>query len=608
MRGLTRAESLRQRGRFAHRGSVLMIATLISVVASATSFGLSPKASASGVALNGVGSSFAAPAIESWIRDVAGPPYNLSINYSSASSGQGRYEFTNETTDFAVSDTGYVGGTIGTTPPSFPYAFIPVTAAGVAFMYNLPGLTKTLQLSSYTACGILTGGITNWDDSLIADDNPGVTLPNLTIVPVTESDAAGTNYVLQEWCIDEQPALWAAFVNQEVTQPGGVTDGVPLSATTPYSNWPGILPNGLDEANTTSVAGNIESTVGAIGAVQTQYATDLGFGTGNPAEGVAAVKNASGDYTEPTPLDVTSALAYATQLPDGTAEFNFAGAGPNVYNPSTYSYLLTPTTGWSATKGAVMSAFLNYALTIGQQEAPSFGYASLGLSLEQYGINIAMKDIPGAVPLTSDEQTAYSCGDLTPTEVAAGETTPACSINTNPVSLVTNAPNGPFSSGQKIEVAVDANSTLTAGAGIYIEECAAPGGMTPASPSQCDANTYQRGNPLFAASDGSIDYAGYPIYALPDVTTLGESPGGTPDCDLSAECVLYVGQNPTDFSLPHLWSQPFYVNPTPGDTGANPGNGLPETPYVLGLPLLAFGVMGGTLVVRRRRSTSLRER
>ena len=65
--------------------------------------------------------------------------------------------------------------------------------------------------------------------------------------------------------------------------------------------------------------------------------------------------------------------------------------GPHVYNPSTYSYLLTPTTGWSPSKGDTMSQFVNYVLTLGQQTAPSFGYASLGLSLEQYGVNAVQK-------------------------------------------------------------------------------------------------------------------------------------------------------------------------------------------------------------------------
>ena len=383
---------------------------------------------AAGPTLNGTGSSFAAPAVEQWRNDVQTSPYNLTLNYSSSSSGQGRYEFTNQTTDFAVSDTGYVSGTVGTQPPSFPFIFVPITAAGVAFMYNIPGLSKKLQLSSYSACAILTGGITNWNDSHIAADNPGLALPNLPIKPVTESDAAGTNYVVQEWCIDEQPALWAAFVHQEQNQSGGVTDGVPLSANAPTSNWPGILPNGLDDTNTTAVAGDIAANPGAIGDVQLQYAVDDGFTGSDPSKAVASVKNASGDYTQPTPVDVASALAYATQLPDGTHKLDFNGVGPNVYNPSTYSYLLTPTTGWQTAKGAVMSAFVNYVLTLGQAGAPKIGFATLGLSLERYGINAVTADVPGAVAPTTAENAGYACGDLTPSEVAAGQTTPTCGV------------------------------------------------------------------------------------------------------------------------------------------------------------------------------------
>jgi ABC-type phosphate transport system substrate-binding protein len=376
--------------------------------------------------INGVGSSFAAPAIESFTKDVSQAPYSLGVNYSSTNSGDGRYEFTNQTTDYAVSDIGYVGNT-DTTPPSFPFIFVPITAGGIAFMYNIPGLSKTLQLNSYTACAVLTGGITNWNDPKIAQQNPGVSLPNLKIIPVTESDSAGTNYVLEEWCIDEQPALWAAFAQAQTTQPGGPTDGVAISATSPNSNWPGIH-GGLDDQTTTAVAGDVATNAGAIGAVQMQYAVDLNFGTGDTSKGVASVQNASGDYTQPNPVDVASALAYATQQANGTHVLNFNGTGPHVYNPSTYSYLLTKTTGWNPSKGATMSAFVNYALTLGQQQAPQFGYASLGLSLERYGVNAVTQDVPGSVAVTAAEKQAYACGDLTPQEVQAGQTTPTCGV------------------------------------------------------------------------------------------------------------------------------------------------------------------------------------
>ncbi len=365
--------------------------------------------------------------MSSWVNDVSQAPYSLNVGYASSNSGMGRFEFTGQTVDYAVSDIGYVGNT-DTTPPSFPFNFIPITAGGIAFMYHIPGLNKPLQLTSYTACAILTGGIKNWDDPQLAASNPGATLPNLPVVPVTESDSAGTNYVLEEWCIDEQPALWAAFVHQQETQSGGPNDGVSLSATSPNSNWPGIQ-GGLDDSNTTAVAGDVATNAGAMGPVQVKYANDEpGFSGSNPAEGVALVQNASGQFTSPTPVDVSSALAYATQQANGTHILNFNGVGPHVYNPSTYSYLLTPTTGWSAAKGTTMSNFVNFVLTLGQQAAPSFGYASLGLSLEQYGINAVTSNVPGSVAPTAAEKAAYACGDLTPSEVAAGQTTPTCGI------------------------------------------------------------------------------------------------------------------------------------------------------------------------------------
>lgn len=398
--------------------SLVPIAVALAALCSAALVGApEPAGASSGAPISGTGSSYASPAIETWVNSVGNAPYDLSVNWSPSNSGQGRYEFTNQTVDFAVSDIGYVGNT-DTTPPSFPFIFVPIVGAGIAFTYNIPGLTQQLQLSSWTACGLLTGGIHYWDDPSVATDNPGVVLPHVRVTPVTESDSAGSNYVLEEWCIAEQPQLWAAFATAQQDQVGGPTDGVAISPTSPNSNWPGIA-GGLDDQSTVAVASDVANTSGAIGALQTKYAQDLGAN-------VALVKNASGDYTAPSPVDVTSALAYATQQANGTHQLNFNGVGPHVYDPSTYSYLLVPTRGWSPTKGNTLSKFVNYALTLGQQIAPSIGYPSLGLSLEQYGVNAVDDLVPGAVPLTADEQAAFACGDLTPAEVASGQTAPTC--------------------------------------------------------------------------------------------------------------------------------------------------------------------------------------
>jgi phosphate transport system substrate-binding protein len=129
------------------RLSAVFVAVFSVVALTVSGTPASARLAVNDAPLSGAGSSFAAPAIGSWINAVKGAPYNLSLSYTNSNSGTGRYEFTNQTVDFAVSDIGYVGST-DATPPSFPFNFIPITAGGIAFMYNIPGLTKQLQLSS----------------------------------------------------------------------------------------------------------------------------------------------------------------------------------------------------------------------------------------------------------------------------------------------------------------------------------------------------------------------------------------------------------------------------------------------------------------------------
>ena len=170
------------------------------------------------------------------------------------------------------------------------------------------------------------------------------------------------------------------------------------------------------------------------------------------------------------------------------------------------------------------------------------------------------------------------------------------------VSLVTAAPNGPFSSGQVIQVTGPANSILKLGRSLSIEECTASFSVPRPDHGQCDRRTIQP-DLLRAGPDGSFTYTGYPIYALPDAQTLHESKHHLPVCDLTHACVLIVGYDLDDRGH-RIWSAPFLVNPTPGDTGVDPGTGTPEVPYALALPVLAAAVIGGTLLIRRRRSTT----
>ena len=163
----------------------------------------------------------------------------------------------------------------------------------------------------------------------------------------------------------------------------------------------------------------------------------------------------------------------------------------------------------------------------------------------------------------------------------------------------------PFDSGQNINIVVPAN-TAFAGShlAINVVECAAPNGVVPTQSSACDGLTIQ-GSTILPNADGSFTYPGYTVYALPNSISLGEVPGG-PNCGSTSatECILYIGQNYNDFTAPHLWSQPFFVKANGNDLGLNPGDGTPEVPLAIILPLAAMGLLGAAVVIRRRRAAT----
>jgi hypothetical protein len=195
----------------------------------------------------------------------------------------------------------------------------------------------------------------------------------------------------------------------------------------------------------------------------------------------------------------------------------------------------------------------------------------------------------------------------------AGASGPTEGAVVNVIGVGNGPTHAPFASGQPVNVVVPANSLFAPTTVVDVLECSAPDGVVPTSPSACDANTIN-GPSLFSNSDGSINFqisTGqlYALFDTPD-SNIGDATG-SPACGntVATECILYIGENQNDFRQPHVWSQPFFVAPTPGDTGANPGDGssptppamTPEAPTEILLPLLAIGVMAAAVLHRRHR-------
>jgi hypothetical protein len=166
------------------------------------------------------------------------------------------------------------------------------------------------------------------------------------------------------------------------------------------------------------------------------------------------------------------------------------------------------------------------------------------------------------------------------------------------VHIVTDPPGSPVTDGDFISVQVPPNRVLRSGIPLVIEECAAPGFGRPFSFNNCDGTTRQLGR-VFAGRNGSLTYADYEIVSLPVTTSSHRSFRHGPVCDSTHACVLVV-RGSFGKSNCELWSHPFFVGPAVAD----PGNGTPEVPYVLVLPILAVTVFGGSMLLRRRRSAT----
>ncbi len=365
-----------------------------------------PAAHASAsTAITGGGSSFASLEIDQWRADTARNPYGLSVNYVSQGSSFGRQEFIGGNLDFGASDitfqpseipqlqAGRCGGR-----PADPgcFVYVPVSAGGLAFMYNLTdnsgNRVTNLQLSRTAACKIFTGAITRWNDPEIVATNPQLAGFTRDIVPVIRADGAGESFVFSQFCQAVAKPVWDAFIAERTrNDPSNV--GADFKAGLPVSNWPqnwGRSSPALYADGTANVVADAVTGKDAITYVAAGYAKVRSFP-------VASLQNAAGRFTQPDESNVTTALAYATGRGDGTFILNFTGPDPNAYFPSTYSYVLAQTTGFDRAKGAALGQFLCYAVSEGQVIAPQLRYARLSKPLVDIAIN-AISHIPGAPP------------------------------------------------------------------------------------------------------------------------------------------------------------------------------------------------------------------
>ena len=358
---------LGRRQRFAAVGAAAVATALSLAACSSSSSSSTPASSGSAAAtgsasassgaklsgtLNGSGSTFQTTFQETASSSFKSVQPNMTVNYGSGGSGKGRTDLASGVTNYAGSDSPIPAAETanfkGKTVLYFPVVIGPITLS-----YNLSGLSKPLQLSAPVIADIFQGKITSWNNSAIAADNPGVTLPSTPITIVVRSDSSGTTQNFSLFLMTATPSTWTLGSSSTI-------------------KWPATARAGNGNGG---VASAIKSTPGAIGYVDYSDAKASGLS-------FASIKNKDGNYVAPSASSASAAADGVTIAPNLTFHAVW-GTGAQAY-PITYqSWVLVYETQPNANDAAMLKAYIGYLLGPMQQMSGSLGYAPLPSSLDQ---------------------------------------------------------------------------------------------------------------------------------------------------------------------------------------------------------------------------------
>ena len=308
-----------------------------------------------GVDLTGAGATFPYPIYQKWMSDYAAKT-GIKVNYQAIGSGGGIRQLSEGTVDFAGSDAPMTDEEMAKAKGG-PVMHIPTVLGAVVLTYNVPDVTRPLNLSGDVIADIFLGKIRKWDDSRLASLNPGAKLPAREILVVHRAEASGTTYIFSDYLTAVSPA-WAS----------GPGKGKALT-------WP----VGLGAKGNDGVSGQVKQTPGTIGYVELAYANQNKLP-------VAKIKNAAGQFVAPTIESITAAAAGAVEKLPPNTDYRVSivnAPGGETYPISSFTWLLVYQRQTDATKGKKLTDFVRWALTEGEGSAAALDYAPLPTALSE---------------------------------------------------------------------------------------------------------------------------------------------------------------------------------------------------------------------------------
>jgi len=293
--------------------------------------------------LVGAGSTLVAPLMSKWQSDYASRSEET-VTYGAIGSGGGIDQIISRSVDFGASDAPL-------TPEQLEEANgveqIPWALSGTVPAYNVSGAPSNLKLDGEILSRIYLGTITQWDDPVIAQLNPGVSLPSTKITPVYRSDGSGDTYAFTNYLSTVSPEFKAQ---------------VGTSTTVKF-------PTGVGAEKNDGVAAAISQTDGAIGYVGLAYALSNELS-------MPLVENLAAKFPKPGVKSVEAAAKAVTKIgPNNEISLaDLPASAKNAYPISTYTYVIVPL---ESEKAEALKKFITYAIGPGQEYGPDLDFAPL---------------------------------------------------------------------------------------------------------------------------------------------------------------------------------------------------------------------------------------
>jgi phosphate transport system substrate-binding protein len=292
------------------------------------------------------GSSLLYPLFNLWLPTYDQSNANVRITTQSTGSGTGISQAVEGIAQIGASDA-YMSEALLKQHPDM--LNIPLAISMQMVNYNLPGLNgQHLKLSGPVLAEIYQGKIKNWDDKAIGALNPGVKLPNHSIIPIHRSDGSGDTFIFTQYLSFSTPE-WGNSIRY-----GTTVSWPPVSGELGAVGNPGMI---------TATSGNPYS----ISYIGSSYQDAIE----KDHLGIAMLQNRDGKFV--LPEQKTAEAAAAVMVPktphDERISLIFAPGGDS-YPIINYEYAIVDRKQPSGDTATALRNFFTWAIS------PSGGNAS----------------------------------------------------------------------------------------------------------------------------------------------------------------------------------------------------------------------------------------